>query len=566
MVGKRSVKAAEIRGYIKTRCQLSVSAKEIFDELCVVHGQNEVSYATVTRWIKKFNSGCDSINVHQIRDVLVVLLLTLWLTNGMVYTAYIVSFMLRHVAIPFVLFVTCKTLWKWYVTSTRDSTCSLPLPPGGYGLPFIGETIHMLILGKAYFENRRKEYGDVYKTHLLGKPTIRVIGAEGVKQILRGENTIVQTQWPVSTCILLGEGAISHAVGDSHITKKRAIMKAFTFDALSRYLPVIQETTRKYIRRWCQTKRILGYKQFKTMNFDLSCRLMIGFQGNETECQNLMQIFETFISNIFCIPVDIKGSGFRKALQARDILLQKIDEVIQDRQGHEDADASDVLTTILNARSSHDLTISGVKNFCLELLFAGHGTTSSAAAFLVYVLAKHPEVVRKLKDEFEAFGVLDETNIDTDLKKLNKMTYLNNVVKELLRLSPPVGGGFRKAIKTFEVNGYQVPKGWAVTYAIRDTHEVSEHFEDATEFKPERWENFFVKNNQFLYLPFGGGRRACAGKDLARLMLKIFALELVKGCEWSLENDIAEFETFPMPHPKDGLPLLFKSSAQYSES
>ncbi|XP_053390950.1 protein GVQW3-like, partial [Mercenaria mercenaria] len=62
MVGKRSVKAAEIRGYIKTRCQLGVSAKEIFNELCVVHGQNEVSYATVTRWIKKFRSGCDSIN------------------------------------------------------------------------------------------------------------------------------------------------------------------------------------------------------------------------------------------------------------------------------------------------------------------------------------------------------------------------------------------------------------------------------------------------------------------------------------------------------------------------
>ncbi|XP_053387175.1 protein GVQW3-like [Mercenaria mercenaria] len=61
MVGKRSVNAAEIRGYIKTRCQLGVSAKEIFDELCV-HGQNEVSYPTVTRWIKKFKSGCDSIN------------------------------------------------------------------------------------------------------------------------------------------------------------------------------------------------------------------------------------------------------------------------------------------------------------------------------------------------------------------------------------------------------------------------------------------------------------------------------------------------------------------------
>ena len=52
MVGKKSVKAAEIRGDMMTQCQLVVSTKEIFDELCPVHGQNEVSYATVTRRIK----------------------------------------------------------------------------------------------------------------------------------------------------------------------------------------------------------------------------------------------------------------------------------------------------------------------------------------------------------------------------------------------------------------------------------------------------------------------------------------------------------------------------------
>ena len=61
MVGKKSVKAAEIRGYIKIRCQLDVSENEIFEELCDVHGQNEVSYATITRWVNKFKSGCDSI-------------------------------------------------------------------------------------------------------------------------------------------------------------------------------------------------------------------------------------------------------------------------------------------------------------------------------------------------------------------------------------------------------------------------------------------------------------------------------------------------------------------------
>lgn len=62
MVGKRSVKAAEIRGYIKTRVLLGYSVKEIFNDLCAVHGHNEVSYTTVSRWVKKFKSGYDSIN------------------------------------------------------------------------------------------------------------------------------------------------------------------------------------------------------------------------------------------------------------------------------------------------------------------------------------------------------------------------------------------------------------------------------------------------------------------------------------------------------------------------
>lgn len=142
-----------------------------------------------------------------------------------------------------------------------------------------------------------------------------------------------------------------------------------------------------------------------------------------------------------------------QALQARDVLLQKIDDVIQEKRNYDDTYSSDVLSTILNARNSDGLTISEIKNFCLELLFAGHGTTSSAATSLVYELARHPEVVRKLKHEFDSFDVLDVAcKEDIDLQKLNKLKYLNNVVKEVLRLSPPVGGGFRKALKTFEVN------------------------------------------------------------------------------------------------------------------
>lgn len=125
---------------------------------------------------------------------------------------------------------------------------------------------------------------------------------------------------------------------------------------------------------------------------------------------------------------------------------------------------------------------------------------------------------------------------------------------------------FKHVTYCFVTQGYQVPKGWAVIYAIRDTHEMSSYFENPSEFNPDRWENLSIKNNQFSYLPFGGGRRACAGKDLARLMLKVFVLEIVRGCEWTLEKDNPEFVTFPVPYPKDGMPLVFRSTTKIVDS
>lgn len=100
-----------------------------------------------------------------------------------------------------------------------------------------------------------------------------------------------------------------------------------------------------------------------------------------------------------------------------------------------------------------------------------------------------------------------------------------------------------------------MPKGWSVLYGIRDTQVSNEYFDNCQAFDPDRWNTSGITESQFKYLPFGGGRRRCAGKDLARIMLKIFAFELVRGCNWQLENPQTTFSTFPMPFADDDLPL-----------
>jgi len=178
-----------------------------------------------------------------------------------------------------------------------------------------------LFQNRKFFEKKRALYGDIFRTHVFGSPSIRVVGAENVKLVLRAENTLVETLWPASIRTLIGEGSLSHARGHDHVLRKRTVMKLFSFDSLSSYVPVIQEMTQRYVQKWLASGKILGYPEFKVLNFDLSCRLLLGIELKEEECRRLMNVFDDFITNIFCLPIDVYGSGFRKVKTPRNKTL-----------------------------------------------------------------------------------------------------------------------------------------------------------------------------------------------------------------------------------------------------
>ncbi|KAK2092660.1 hypothetical protein P7K49_029189 [Saguinus oedipus] len=76
--------------------------------------------------------------------------------------------------------------------------------------------------GSGFQSSRREKYGNVFKTHLLGRPLIRVTGAENVRKILMGEHHLVSTEWPRSTRMLLGPNTVSNSIGDIHRNKRKA--------------------------------------------------------------------------------------------------------------------------------------------------------------------------------------------------------------------------------------------------------------------------------------------------------------------------------------------------------
>ncbi|MEQ2217699.1 hypothetical protein XENOCAPTIV_019800 [Xenoophorus captivus] len=147
-----------------------------------------------------------------------------------------------------------------------------------------------------------------------------------------------------------------------------------------------------------------------------------------------------------------------------------------------------------------------------------------------------------------------------NIESLEQLRYTGCVLKETLRINPPVPGGFRVALKTFELNGYQIPKGWNVIYSICDTHDVAEVFPNKEAFHPERFmKKPLADSPRFQYIPFGGGSRMCVGKEFAKVLLKIFLVEVVTKCHWTLLNGPPTMKTGPTVYPVDNLPTKFTS-------
>ena len=133
-------------------------------------------------------------------------------------------------------------------------------------------------------------------------------------------------------------------------------------------------------------------------------------------------------------------------------MLKKIKAIILQKQnGGSSTNSMDALSLMMGIEGKEKLEIEEAKDVALELMFAGHETTSSAASTLVLNIARNPDVLFRITEELATNGLLDDRTCDLDLGRINKLKYVRNVVKEALRISPPIGGGYRKALETFEV-------------------------------------------------------------------------------------------------------------------
>jgi cytochrome P450 len=338
---------------------------------------------------------------------------------------------------------------------------------------------------------------------------------------------------------LFGGRSLPLLDGEVHAARKREVLKAFSHEALASYLPLIQKTTAEYFARWANEREIGWIDELKKLSIEVICAAIIGMPRGD-EMDRLRRDYIILTDGFATLPINLPGTRYRKALQARNRILDVLRRSVRERRR---APADDGLTRILASGALND------DEAALELhhiVIAGFIVWAELAA-MVRQLTLHPDVRERLANEVRSAS------------SFGAMPYLLQVVNEVKRLCPIVAVVFGKTKTPMPVDDTTIPAGWMVLFALMPSHGTHGVYTNPDRFDPDRFspERAEHKRHEHAFIPQGAGPATghrCPGLDLATLMMSVFAIALLRGYTWELppQNFDLDWSKTP-PEMKDGL-------------
>ncbi|CAK9173160.1 unnamed protein product [Ilex paraguariensis] len=268
----------------------------------------------------------------------------------------------------------------------------------------------------------------------------------------------------------------------------------------------------------------------------------------------VMKITETFgkpnISDFFPMLARFDVQGVERNMKRLFQWVERIlDAVINERMKSntmnkegalENEEKKDFLQILLQLQEEEDtgkrINMTQIKALLMDIVVGGTDTTSTMVEFVMAEIINNPEVMKRVQEELA--DVVGKNNM-VEESHLQKLLYMDAVVKETFRLHPPLPFLVpRRPSQSCIVGGYTIPKDSNVFLNVWAMHRDPQFWEDPLEFKPERFLNcngeWDYSGNNFQYLPFGSGRRICAGIPLAERTLKYVLASFLHLFQWKL--------------------------------
>ncbi|XP_065214567.1 cytochrome P450 4C1-like [Planococcus citri] len=448
------------------------------------------------------------------------------------------------IILTIILFIIAFLIYEKYSKIKKTSL------PGPTVVPLIGNALEFSTNEDALFTLFRmvRKYGDIFRVWLCNDLYIIITNPKDIEVLLNSYKHTMKALSYKFVSSWLGNGLItSH--GETWRTHRKLLTPTFHFKILENSVEIMHRNV-GILKTFLDEKTDM--QEFDIHAFIEKCSLDIigetamgiklnvqGSNKGKSYLNAVKSVTNISVSRIFKVWLQpelfFKISGHQQEFQKSLNIMEEVTVNVITSRRKELIEKSDAEITEIKNKPFLDFLLTE-SNFTDEeihaevksFMFAGHDTTTSAICFCIRQLAIHADVQNKVYEEITK--ILPEEDDHRSIQTLNKLKYLENVIKETLRLYPSVPMIGRTILEDVILpSGQKIPAHSHVNIFIYSIQRNPEIFRDPDEFIPERFDDDDFKKYPYAFIPFSAGPRNCIGQRLALMEIKMVLATLVRN-------------------------------------
>src|SRR5579862_3707135 len=415
----------------------------------------------------------------------------------------------------------------------------------------------------SYTEN----FGDTFRIYLGGlKEAIVTINPAVIQHVLKtnAENYQKSEIQVKRMGHFLGKGLLT-THGEAWRTQRRLIQTGFDRKQLDALSSIMQDSLAESLRgfdRQVHSGPVDIYTLLMKTTFAMVARSLFGACLKDEDIDLVSHTICTvqeFIVRQTLQPYLNPWFAVSGKLRRHENMRSRADAVLLEyiRKRRNEAPGHDLLQTLMDARYSdgEGMPDELILSESMQLLVAGHETSSNALSWLFYLLSSRPDCLERVRQEFDS--VLGEAPISYN--DVSKFEFTTQVICEALRLYPPFWMIDRMAVADDRVGDVAIPSGSMVIVYVYGAHHAPRYWQNPESFDTER----FTKENDkqrtpFTFLPFGAGPRGCIGGNYAMLQILMILSDLLRKYDFQLApGQMIEARPMVILRPKHGIRMTF---------